>query len=76
MDTHPLYIAYLHMDILLVIEHVGCIYSTTSLLTVMYNAGAAALLMYTLQVGSGILMVMMYASTEASFMLLDTSCAG
>nr|QHQ98669.1 apocytochrome b [Rhynchopus humris] len=64
--------AYLHMDILLLIEHVGCIYSTTSLLTIMYNAGAAALVMYILQVGSGILMVMMYASTEASFVLLDS----
>ena len=52
-------------------EHMLCIYNTTAVLTLAYNAGAIAGTMYVLQMGSGILMVMMYTAAEDAFMLLD-----
>ena len=63
--------SFLHIELLVMVEHMCSVYSTTSLLTIMYNAGALALAMYMIQVVSGIMMVMMYAAEESAFLLLD-----
>jgi quinol-cytochrome oxidoreductase complex cytochrome b subunit len=47
-------------------------YSTTGSLSIAYNAGAAALMLYLVQLTSGVLMVMSYSATEEAFMLLDS----
>ena len=55
--------------------HVGGMYSTTAGLTIAYNVGATAGLCYIVQVISGVVMVMVYATTEdAAYHSLD--CGG
>ena len=53
------------------VEHTGCVYATTSMLTCMYNAGALAGVCYALQTITGIMMVMMYTADEYAYSLLD-----
>ena len=59
-------------DPVLPVQSMLCIYSTTANITLAYNLGAIGGVMYSLQVGSGILVAMTYvASDDHSFSTLD-----
>lgn len=59
-------------DVAVVVQATGVMYSTTANLTIAYNIGAGAGMMYVVQVGSGVVIAMSYvASEEYSFSTLD-----
>ena len=62
-------------DIAVTIHATGVMYSTTANLTIAYNVGAGAGMMYTIQLVSGIAIAMSYvASEDYAFPTLD--CTG
>ena len=62
-------------DISTPIHSTLCIYSTSSNLTVCYNLGATAGVLYALQVFSGISIAMSYCSSDThAFIVLDMLC--
>ena len=71
MESRMLGMLWMH-DPVLPVQSMLCIYSTTANITLAYNLGAIGGVMYSLQVGSGILVAMTYvASDDHSFSTLD-----
>ena len=55
-----------------VVQSSGVMYSTSSSLTIAYNVGAMAGVLYAVQLSSGVIIAMSYvASEDASFSTLD-----